>query len=300
MSDQPERDRETSDQADAAADSASSAQPIETPLIRTDIGPAGGRKRRGGTARYSARKAAPAFDAAAINRLVDVPPAEADSPEPESSVVPPDAQAKPTDEPGAQRESPAVETEEPAEETATAACDATAGDMEEDAPGDSGLPVVTASGRAKTRATPQSLTRRAAGSRPGKYRRFRSRTSGWILLGVCGATALLVVVLLVNRGGRPAGGAAAPRGGLRTSSSDDAFPAPGLPEIQRAESSRTGIRPTEIPPNEVLSRTGVRPMNEAEKARLRKQIDSFAEMGRAEEDRLRREKPKTNTPKEPH
>jgi len=44
----------------------------------------------------------------------------------------------------------------------------------------------------------------------------------------------------------------------------------------------------------------VRPMTEADKARLRKQIDSFAEMGRAEENRLRREKSKTNTPKEPH
>ncbi len=275
MSDQPERDRETSDQADAAADSAASAQPIETPLIRTDIGPAGGRKRRGSTARYSARKTAPAFDAAAINRLVDVPPAEADSPEPE-------------------------ETEEPAEETATAARDAAAGDVEEDAPADPGLPVVTAGGQAKNRATPQSLARLAGGARPVKQRRSRSRTSGWILLGVCAATALLVVVLLVNRGGRPAGGAAAPRQGLPTFGPDGAFPAPGLPEIQHAGSSRTGVRSTEIRPEEVLSRTGVRPMTEADKARLRKQIDSFAEMGRAEENRLRREKSKTNTPKEPH
>ena len=125
---------------------------------------------------------------------------------------------------------------------------------------------------------------------------------------------MLVAVLQLNLLNRPAGnGAATPREGLRTSSPENAAQVPPLPEFkpgefsrsdtrpkeaQRAEASRTGMRPKEVKPDE-FSRTGVRPMDAEEMARRRKQIDNFAEMGRAEEDKLHREKPKTGPPGKP-
>lgn len=326
MSQRPEQDRATADQADEAANPAPTAQSMKAPLIRTDARPAAGRKGRGTAARSSPRKTTSAFDAAAINRMVDNPSAkpdsaesdsaESDSPQPDSAVAPPDAPAKPAEVQIAERGSPAVATEKPAEETAAApgeaaAGDPAAGDAAHDLPVEPDLPVVTAGGRAKTRAKPQSTARVAGGSRHVKYRRSRSRTPGWIVFGVCGVAALSVVVLLVNRGDRPAGGAAAPRGERQASSPQDDSAFPQLPDFKIGEPSRTGADSTEVKSNpptadtavrspqarskpttagagarspdvkadEFLSRTGVRPLDDADKARLRKQTDSFAEMG---------------------
>lgn len=164
----------------------------------------------------------------------------------------------------------------------------------------------------------QTSVRPAAGAkgrggnvRPAKRRPSRSRASGWILFGACGASALLVVALLLHKLNWPAGGgAASPRGRSRA---ENAAEAPPLPEFKPGEQprngayatetklgvpTRDGVRPKKVKPDDI-SRTGVRPMDAEEFARRREGIDSFAEMGRAEAEKLHREEPKTGSPGKP-
>jgi len=261
MSDQPEHDQATPDQGNPAADTAGLPQFPEAPLIRTGIRPAAGRKGRGAASR---RKTGPVFDATALHLHEAV---------------------------GG-----------PLDVTTLVAEDLSSG---------LDLPAVTAGDGLRVRRRTQNATRRGGNSRPAKRRPSRSRASGWILFGVCGASALLVVALLVNKLNGPAGsGAATPRGRSRAENAADV---PPLPEFKPGEPARTGADPTKIElgasspdgvrPKKVrpddISRTGVRPMDAEEFTRRRGGIDSFAEMGRAETEKLHREEPKTGSPEEP-
>ncbi len=188
------------------------------------------------------------------------------------------------------------------------------------------VPAVTVGEDLSVRRKTQKAARRGGNVRPAKRRPPRSRASGWILFGACGASALLVVALLLHKLDWPAsGGAASPRG---RSHAENAAEAPPLPEFKPGEQprngasatetkpgtpardgasatetkpdapARDGVRPKNVRPADI-SRTGVRPMDAEEFTRRREGIDSFAEMGRAEAEKLHREKPKTGSPGKP-
>lgn len=307
MSDQPEHDQATPDQGNPAADTAGLPQFPEAPLIRTSIRPAAGRKGRGAAAR---RKTGPVFDATALHPLVDTPSADADSSEAAARIALPGASPDQTEKPIAEQASRAREAAASVHEAVGGPLDVTT-PVAEDLSSGLDLPAVTAGDGLRVRRKTQNATRRGGNSRPAKRRPSRSRASGWILFGVCGATALLVVALLVNKLNGPAGsGAATPRGRSRAENAADVAP---LPEFKPGEPSRTGADPTKIElgasspdgvrPKKVrpddISRTGVRPMDAEEFTRRRGGIDSFAEMGRAETEKLHREEPKTGSPEEP-
>jgi hypothetical protein len=281
MSDQPEHEQATSGQAKSLADPTSPAQFNTAPVIRTDPRPAAAGKGRGSGSRHSPRKAIPAFDAAAINRLVELPSAEPDSLEEPSSVVASEPANNGTDEPIAEQACSAVEAADAEDGTAAASVEREAEPASGAWAAEPNVPVISAAG---TRDRQQRVARRAGRSRQAKPRRPWNRASGWILFGVCGASALLATALLVNQVNRPTGdGAAVPREGSRTPNPASDSQAPRSPE-----SKPRGF-----------SRTGVSPMDAEERARRREGIDSFAEMGRAEEDRLHREKPKADATRHP-
>ena len=174
-----------------------------------------------------------------------------------------------------------------------------------------GVPAVTGGDDLSVRRKTQKAARRGGNLRPAKRRPSRSRASGWILFGACGASALLVVALLLHKLNWPAGGgAASPRGRSRAESAAEA---PSLPEFRPGEQprngayatetklgapARDGVRPKKVKPDDI-SRTGVRPMDAEEFARRREGIDSFAEMGRAEAEKLHWKEPKTGSPEKP-
>lgn len=173
------------------------------------------------------------------------------------------------------------------------------------------VPAVTVGEDLSVRRKTQKAARRGGNVRPAKRRPSRSRASGWILFGVCGASALLVVALLLHKFNWPAGrGAASPRGRSRAPNAVEVSP---LPEFKPGEQPRNGayatetklgaparddVRPKKVKPDDI-SRTGVRPMDAEEFTRRREGIDSFAEMGRAEAEKLHREEPKTDSPGKP-
>ena len=279
MSDQPEHDRAAADQANAAADAAAPA-----PVHRSAADPDQHR--------------------------------------------PPDASRDQTEKPIAEQESRAGEATA-ADETAGGPVNAATTVAAADLPSAPDLPVVAAGSGVRPRSKTQKAARRAGKSRPAKHRQSRSRASGWILFGLCGVPALLAVVLLANQlhwlpGSRPA----TPHDERRTTGTENAAQVPPLPKFKPGEFSRTDVQPTEVKPaassrggvrpaestraesspngarpKQVkpaeFSRTGVRPMDADELARRRRQIDNFAEMGRAEEEKLHREQPQTDAPQDP-
>ncbi len=265
MSDQPERKREASAQANAAAEPASAAPSLEAPLIRTDIRPAAGRKGRGTAQRQSTRKSVPAFDADAINRLVDMPSAESDASDTVSNFAPAEASLTLDEEPAAEAESPAVKTAKPVVEATERPLDAAPSEPVA-LPSEAELPVVKAGVRTGVSDKMLVSGRRAGKARHAKRRQSRPQASRWIVYGVCGASAVLVVVLLVNLLNRPAANRA----------------------VTPREAPQTPHRPDSD--DRMFSRTGVRPMDAEEKVRRREQIDSFAKMAESEEKKLHREK----------
>ncbi len=293
MSDQPEHDGAMPDQADAADDAVAPAPTVETPRIRTRAQPAAGGRGRNAP-RPSRRKTTSAFDAAALRQLVDLP--SADSSSAADRVAPPDAPPDQTAMPFAERESQAGEATESPDETVDAARILAA----ENLPPAPDLQMVPVGIR------PGSTTLRRTGlSRHAQRRKSRSQAFGWILFGLCGVPALLAAVLLVKRLPWPPPGAVVPRDESRTFATEDAIPLPPSPDVKPADSSRAeerpkenraeasarnGRRPKRVQPDD-FSRTGVRPMNAEELARRRQGIDSFAEMGRTETEKLHREKP---------
>lgn len=287
MSGQPEHDQATSGQADSAADPSPPTQAIEAPVIRTASRSAVAGKGRGAALRRSQRKTIPAFDAAAINRLVDSPAAQPDSPGPASDAVASPPAWNGTEEPLAEQESSALEASDAEDRTETAPDESGEGAASGEPAPEPDVPVVLAAGN---RDKKLKAARRPVRGRNVKSRRPWTRAFGWILLGVCGASALLVTVLLVNQSNRPArSGAAPPHEAPRMPDPQNASQAPRTRQAHRAPQSQP----------RAFSRTGVRPMDAAEKTRLRQGIDSFAEMGRAEEDKLHREKRKPNATKKP-
>ena len=119
-----------------------------------------------------------------------------------------------------------------------------------------GVPAVTAGDDLSVRRKTQKAARRGANLRPAKRRPSRSRASGWILFGVCGASALLVVALLLHKLNWPAGsGAASPRGRSRA---ENAAEAPPLPEFKPGEHPRNDAYATETKLG-APARDGVRP-----------------------------------------
>jgi len=282
MNDQPEHDQATPDRANPAAEAAGPPQFPEAPLIRTSTRPAAGGKGRGAARRPSRRKTGPVFDAL------------------------PDQAEKPIGE----QASRTREAAPPVYETVGGPLDVTTL-AAEDLPSGLDAPAVTAGDDLGVRRKTQKAARRGANLRPAKRRTSRSRASGWILFGVCGASALLVVALLLHKLNWPAGsGAASPRGRSRA---ENAAAVPLLPEFKPGEHprhgayatetklgapARDGVRPKKVRPDDI-SRTGVRPMDAEEFARRREGIDSFAEMGRAEAKKLHREEPQTGSPEKP-
>lgn len=108
--------------------------------------------------------------------------------------------------------------------------------------------------------------------------RKTSPHSWWLAVGVCGVSAAAVVVLMLYLLGRsPAGNSES----SRTAATDFQ-----LPEWNGAEHSAA---PTAAPRRQPgTNRSGVRGYSAREAAQRREGIDSFAELGRSEEERLHR------------
>jgi hypothetical protein len=138
---------------------------------------------------------------------------------------------------------------------------------------------------AAQRRTAKQVAKKAAATGGAGAKRVPTH---WIVLGVCGGSALGVVILLFSLLGGPAADSPS-RPGERSAS----VPATGprtLPTFQSDLPTNRSDLPTfqsDLP----RSGGGVRPMSAAEKASRQERIASFAEMAREEEAALRKDKP---------
>ena len=268
----------------------SAPQPSNVPLIRVD----NSRSRASKKPQPSRSPAKVAFDAAALSRLVGTGSQSSDSaadpptnsPVRLSTDTPTDLPAAPPiDSPADTKQSRETPAAQPSPTVSTAPAEAkpveaTAAEAEPLAaaveetllaepatdaasPAESVKPVTV-----QRRTTKQGAKKAAATGGVGAKR----VPTHWIVLGVCGGSALGLMILLFSLLGGP---------------SADSPSRPG-------ERSATGPRtlPTfqsDLPTDR--SGGGVRPMDAAEKARRKERIASFAEMAREQEAELREEQP---------
>jgi hypothetical protein len=320
----------------------SAPQPSQVPLIKVDDSRSRAAKKPKSKPQASRSPAKPAFDAAALGRLVGPGPQSSDSaadPPTNSPVrLPTDT---PTDSPAATPIDSSTDakqsTETPAAQPSSAVSnapaeaksgEATAAEAEPLAatvektpptepatdtapPAESVKPVavqiqttkpgVTKSEHGKRdSAKVQPATPAAAQRRTAKQGARKAAATGgagakrvpthWIVLGVCGGSALGLMILLFSLLGGPSAdspsrpgerSASAPVTGSRT--------LPTFPSDLPTNRSDLPTFQSDLPTNR--SGGGVRPMSAAEKASRQERIASFAEMAREEEAALRKDKP---------
>ncbi len=136
-------------------------------------------------------------------------------------------------------------------------------------------PTSSANATAGPTRTAKLTARKAAAGGAG----FKRIPTPWIVLGVCGGSALGLAILLFSLLGGSS--ADSPTNRSRTGERSAIAPVTGpraLPTFQ-----------SDLPTDRYGG--GVRPMDAAEQARRRERIASFAEMGREQESELREEKP---------
>lgn len=120
-------------------------------------------------------------------------------------------------------------------------------------------------------------------SKPSTTRRKISASSWWLTIGVCSGSAAAVVALLVYLLGRSP---PPDRSSPHTAESAFALPAGNVAE-NSAETPTTASRRRPAT-SRTTSRSGVRGYSAQEAAQRRQGIDSFAELGRSEAERLHR------------